>query len=148
MAAELEPVAVLRKHLERATTPDLAVAFLRMPEFCRRFFRLERLLELFLKEQQILRATPALEALRNEAVRRLLVTADRGSWRTRFLELLTAGAAEGDPLHAFVSEQYHPRRDGRFAQAEGEYLDRLRATLDAHTRFADPVYDALTWLGA
>jgi hypothetical protein len=148
MAAELQPVAVLRKHLERATTPDLAVAFQRMPEFCRRFFRLERLLELFLKEQQILRATPALEALRNETVRRLLITADRGSWRPRFLELLTAGGAEGDPLQAFVSEQYHPRTGGRFAQAEGEYLDRLRATLDAHTRFADPVYDALTWLGA
>jgi hypothetical protein len=148
MAAELQPVAVLRKHLERGTAPDLALAFQLMPEFCRRFFRLERLLELFLKEQQILQATPALELLRNEIIRRLLITADRGHWRPRFLELLNAVAPGGDPIHTFVNEHYQPRPAGRFAQAEGEYLDRLRATLDAPTRLADPVYDALAWRGA
>src|SRR5262249_11523578 len=89
---------------------------------------------------------PALGALRNEIVRRLLVNADRERWRPRLLEFLQAEGAAGDPLHAFAEGQYQPRAAGRFAQAEQEYLDRLRSTLAAGTRFADAVDDALAWL--
>src|SRR5262249_16202732 len=97
-----DAIGPIRARLEAGTLPDLAVAFQQLPGFCRSFYSLEMLLDLHRREGAILRATTAIDVLRAEIVRRLLITADRSEWRSRFLDFLRVDGCDTTSLHSFV----------------------------------------------
>lgn len=147
MTATTDLIASIRRHLERDTTPDLAVAFQLMPHFCRKFFTLERLVELLQKEAAVLRSGKVFDLLRDEVVRRLLITSDRGRWRATFLTLLQLDGLADAALLLFIERCYHART-ADFATTEGEYLKGLQEVYEVSSPLRGPIFDALEWFAA
>ena len=140
-------IAPLRQHLSRANSPDLAVAFQLKPHFCRKFFTLERLVELLRKEAPILRAGSVFDLLKDEVIRRLLITSDRARWRATALELLPLEGLADPALLRFIERSYHART-ADFATSEGEYLRGLQEVYEASSPLRGPIYDALAWFAS
>ncbi len=147
MTGTTDLIASIRRHLEQDTTPDRAVAFQLMPHFCRKFFTLERLVELLRKEAPVLHSGKVFDLLRDEVVRRLLITGDRGRWRATFLGLLQLDGLADAALLRFIERCYHARTTD-FATSEGEYLKGLQEVYEASSPLRGPIYDALTWFAA
>ncbi|GIW89997.1 MAG: hypothetical protein KatS3mg109_0429 [Pirellulaceae bacterium] len=147
MTVSTDLIAPIRCHLEQGTSPDRAVAFQRMPHFCRKFFKLETLIELLRKEAPVLRSGGVFELVRDEVVRRLLITADRGRWRATALEILRLNDISDVALLRFMEQHYHAR-NADFAISEGKYLQGLQEVYMASSTLRGPVYDALAWFAA
>lgn len=148
MRAVADLVAPLREHLERNTSPDLAVAFQLKPHFCRKFFTLEKLIDLLQKEAPILSGSNLFELLRDEVVRRLLIVGDRARWRSTFLNLLRSDGISDPILGCFAERYFEARNIDDFAASEGRYLRALQEAYEADSPLRGPIYDALAWLAA
>src|SRR5262245_46248833 len=142
MSAAAGPLELIGPHLRKGTAAELAFACVMRPQFCRKFFTLETLVEVLRSEARVLDTSGVLELIRNEVVGRLLVTADRRAWRDAFLGLLRLPQARDTTLERFVSDQYHPRSLTDFARQEGQYLDGLGRAYEAMSDLRRPIGQA------
>ena len=147
MAGTTSPVDRLHLHLQNHSWATLYGACVSEPLFCRKYFILDTLVELVRREARNLDTAGRLERLRDEVVLRLLITADRASYRDLFLELLQAEPYADRVVLRFVTDHYLPRSLDAFAAEERKYLRAMQAAYREMSRLRTPLAEALAWFG-
>lgn len=149
----MKSIEHVQEHLLRGSVAELAVACKLEPIFCRKHFRLEKLLAVVRGVPRLLapggdRRNSVLAELRDEIIFRLLITADRESQRDLFLSLVSEELFADPALSRFVTSHYWPRNLSKFAESESAYLNALLQLHGLSTVVERAIGQALAWLGA
>ncbi|MCS7238817.1 MAG: hypothetical protein NZ899_11195 [Thermoguttaceae bacterium] len=147
MAPSFDPLDLVRPFIQKGTTAALADAFKQQPDFCCTFFKLERLVEL-VEERSLWQAGGReFGLLRDEVIRRLLISGNREGWRETAIRLLQVEGVAEAPLARFINQCYHPRSP-KLAATEIAYVKGLEEAYQSSSYLKEAIGRALAWLGA